>query len=79
MVGLHISIPWIIAIPLAVLGAVWIYRDAQDRGMDTADMWAVGFGIGFFIPPLIGGLLVFAFYLQKRTPRRGQPHAVPSE
>lgn len=76
MAGIHITIPWFLAIPLAALGALWIYRDAQDRGMDTADMWAVGFFVGFFIPPLLGGAIVLAFYLHKRGPRRGQPQAV---
>ncbi|MFH5799290.1 hypothetical protein [Haladaptatus sp. CMAA 1911] len=77
MAGIQIVIQWFLAIPLAALCAVWIYRDAKDRDMDTADMWAVGTFIGFFVPPLIGAILVYAFYLRKRNRRRGGPYAVP--
>lgn len=78
MVSINITLPWIVAIPLALLGAAWIYNDAKQRGMDTADMWAVGFFVAFFIPPIIGGVVVFAVYLWKRRRRRGsQP--VPAE
>ena len=77
MAGIHISLPWIVAVPLALLGAAWIYRDASARQMDTADMWAVGFFVAFFIPPILGGVVVLAFYLRKRNRRRGRTHAVP--
>ena len=43
--------------------------------METADMWAVGFFIGMFIPPLIGAVVVGMLYLQKRNRRR--PNATP--
>ena len=79
MVGIHVSIPWFLAVPIALLGAVWIYRDASERGMDTADMWAVGFFVAFFVPPLVGGVVVLAVYLRRRRPRRNQPYAVPAE
>lgn len=78
MVSINITLPWAVAIPLALLGAAWIYKDATERGMDTADMWAVGFFVAFFVPPIIGGVIVFAIYLRKRERRRG-PRPVPAE
>ncbi len=79
MAGIHIVIPWFLAVPIAVLCAVWIYRDANDRGMESADMWAVGMFLAFFIPPIIGALIVYAYYLRKRKPRRGHSYAVPAK
>lgn len=78
MVSINISLPWLVAIPLALLGAAWIYTDATERGMESADMWAVGFFVAFFIPPIIGGLVVLVAYLQKRGRRRG-PQPVRAE
>lgn len=75
MAGISIQIGGPFAILLGVVGAILIYRDAKARGMDTADMWAVGFFVGVFIPPIIGAVLVVAFYLRKRQPRRGYPTA----
>ncbi len=75
----EITIPGVVAVPLALLGAVWIYRDARARNMDTADMWAVGFFVGCFLPPIIGAVVVFAFYLRHRNRRGGTPCAVPPE
>jgi ABC-type phosphate transport system permease subunit len=75
----EIVIPALIAVPLALLGAAWIYRDATERRMDTADMWAVGFFVAFFIPPIIGGVLVYAFYLRKRKGRGGASYTVPTQ
>ncbi|MFD1586043.1 hypothetical protein ACFR9U_03545 [Halorientalis brevis] len=72
----EIVVPWFLAIPLAAFGAVWIYRDASKRNMDTADMWAVGFFIGFFFPPIIGAVLVYAYYLQKRNRGGGSADGV---
>lgn len=71
MISISLSVP--AAILIATGGALWIYRDATTRGMDTADMWAVGFFVGFFILPIIGGVLVFAYYLEKRRPRYPKP------
>lgn len=76
MVSLSVDIGLYVAVPLALLGAALIYRDARSRRMDAADMWAVGFFVGFFLLPLIGGVVVLAFYLQNRAPRRGSPTPV---
>lgn len=72
-----ITISWPLAILLAILGAAWIYQDAKKRRMDTADMWAVGFFVAFFIPPIIGAVVVFAYYLGKRDPPGGKARPVP--
>ena len=64
---------------VAALGGIWIYQDARNRGMDTADMWAVGFFVGFFLLPIVGGILVFAYYLQKRDPEFPQPGGTPGQ
>ncbi|MFC7058225.1 hypothetical protein [Halovenus salina] len=77
MVGFAISVSGPFALLLAALGAVWIYQDATKRKMGTADMWAVGFFVGFFVPPLLGAVAVFAYYLQKREPRYPGPQRVP--
>lgn len=71
----EIVIPGLITVPAALLGATFIYRDAKKRQMATADMWAVGFFVGFFIPPIIGGIIVYAFYLRKRKGRGGSLHS----
>lgn len=76
MVAVELNIGLYVAIPLALLGSVLLYRDAGRRGMDTADMWAVGFVVGFLLLPVLGGLVVLALYLQKRTGRRGRPDPV---
>ena len=65
-----------LALAFALVGALLIYRDAKQRGMDTADMWAVGFFIGFFVPPLIGAAVVVALYFRNREPRRGYAYGV---
>lgn len=72
-----ITISWPLAILLAILGAVWIYQDSKKRRMDTADMWAVGFFVAFFIPPIIGAVVVFAYYLGKRRPPDGNVSPAP--
>ncbi|XVH31505.1 hypothetical protein ACNS7O_14100 [Haloferacaceae archaeon DSL9] len=79
MVGITIEMGLPLAVSLALLEAVWICWDAKRRGMDTADMWTVGFFVAFFLLPLFGGLFVLLVYLQKRTPRRNYPTAVPAE
>lgn len=72
-------IPGLITIPVALFLALWIYRDAKERNMDTADMWAVGFFVGFFFPPIVGGVLVYVFYLQRRRGRGRSPTTVPAQ
>ncbi|MFC4406303.1 hypothetical protein [Haloarchaeobius iranensis] len=71
MVG--IEIPGILAVFLGVLGAVWIFLDGRKRNIETADMWAVGFFVGMFIPPIVGAVIVGMLYLQKRNPGQGGP------
>jgi hypothetical protein len=71
MVSITLSLP--VAILIAIGGAIWIYEDATKRGMGTADMWAVGYFVGFFILPILGGILVLAYYFQKRQPRYPEP------
>jgi hypothetical protein len=74
MVG--IEIPGMLAVFLGLVGAGWIYLDGRRRNIETADMWAVGFFIGMFIPPIIGAVIVGVLYLQKRNRGRGSPQSV---
>lgn len=76
MVQLTIALPLSVAVLVAAVGSLWLYTDATDRGMETADMWAVGFFVAFLLLPVIGGLLVLVYYLQKRQPR--YPEATPA-
>lgn len=69
MVQLTIALPTSIAVLVAIGGSVWLYEDATSRGMETADMWAVGFFVAFFLLPIVGGVLVLMYYSQKRQPR----------
>lgn len=55
-----------LAVAVGALGALWIYLDGRERGLETADMWAVGFFIGMFIPPLLGAVAVGAVYVDRR-------------
>lgn len=71
MISIQLSLP--VALLVAALGALWIYQDAQKRRMDTADMWAVGFAVGFFLLPIIGGIAVFLYYIHRRTGRGPDP------
>lgn len=74
MVGIQISGG--LALLLAALGGGWIYVDARKRQMETADMWAVGFVIGMFIPPIVGAVVVGMLYREKRNRRDGNAHPV---
>ncbi len=74
MVGIEIS--GMLAVVIGLLGGGWIYLDGRQRNMDTADMWAVGFFLGMFIPPIIGAVVVGTLYLQRRNRNRGQPAPV---
>jgi len=73
MVSITISLSFSMAIILGSGGALWLYIDASDRGMDTADMWAVGFLVAFLLLPIIGGIFVLLYYSQKRPPRYPDP------
>jgi len=73
VISIGLSVP--AAILIATGGALWIYRDTTTRGMNTADMWAVGFVVGFFLLPIIGGVLVFAYHLQERRSQSPTPTA----
>lgn len=77
MPGIAIQLSGPAALLIAGLGALWIYQDATARRMDTADMWAVGFAVGVFIPPLIGAVAVLVYYFQKRNRRPGEPVRTP--
>ena len=74
MVGIEIS--GMLAVILGLLGAGWIYIDGRKQNIDTADMWAVGFFVGMFIPPIIGAVIVGTLYFQKRNRRRGNARSV---
>ncbi|MFC7135201.1 MULTISPECIES: hypothetical protein [Salinibaculum] len=69
MVGIQMSGQF--ALLVGLLGALWIYLDGRKRNMETADMWAVGFFVGMFIPPIIGAVVVAVLYSQKRNRGRG--------
>jgi len=73
MVGVEIS--GMAAVIIGLLGGGWIYIDGRRQNLETADMWAVGFFIGMFIPPIIGAVIVGTLYLQKRNRRRGSVRA----
>lgn len=75
MVQITLSFP--LALLLAGGGAAWIYRDARRRSMETGDMYAVGFFVGMFLPPIVGAVVVGLLYLRNREPRRPQYVGVP--
>jgi len=64
-----------VALLLGLLGAAWIYVDGRERHIDTADMWAVGFFVGMFVPPIVGAVVVGTLYTQRRQRggQRGRP------
>lgn len=72
----QIVLSWPLAILLGLLGAAWIYSDGQKRNMESPSVWAIGFFVGMFIPPIIGAVIVGVSYLWKRKPRRGSPQPV---
>jgi hypothetical protein len=73
MASITIALSTSAALLIAAGGGLWVYQDATDRRMDTADMWAVGFVVGFLLLPILGGVLVLLYYLQKRQPRYPEP------
>jgi hypothetical protein len=78
MASITIALSTSAALLIAAGGGFWVYQDATDRRMDTADMWAVGFVVGFLLLPILGGVLVLLYYLQKRQPRYPEP-TVPTQ
>lgn len=73
MLQIDLNLPLSLGILLGLLGATWVYRDGKKRNMDTADMWAIGFFIGFISLPIIGGVIVLFVYFQKRNQRQFPP------
>lgn len=55
----------ILALIIAAVLTYWTYKDATGRGRDKALLWALGVGI-LTLVTLIGGLIVFGFYLYTR-------------
>lgn len=74
MVGIHLSTT--LAIAIGLLGGLWIYTDGRKRNIQSADMYAVGFFVGMFIPPIIGAVIAIFLYLQKRNQNGGSVHAL---
>lgn len=65
-----------LAVLLGLLGSGWIFLDGRRRELETADMWAVAFFVGMFIPPIIGAVVVGVLYLQQRD--QGPDGKLPS-
>lgn len=74
MVSIHLSTT--LALAIGMLGSVWIYTDGRGRNIDSADMYAVGFFVGMFIPPILGAVIVAVLYLQKRKQNGGRVHPI---
>ncbi|HYM40044.1 MAG TPA: zinc ribbon domain-containing protein [Thermoplasmata archaeon] len=58
----------IASLVIFILIAVWVYRDAQTRGMD-GNIWAIAFVLAGFFLPFVGGLVVLIVYLIVRAER----------
>lgn len=56
----------IASVVIFILIAVWVYRDAETRGMD-ANIWAIAFVLAGFFVPFVGGLIVLIIYLIVRA------------
>jgi hypothetical protein len=54
-----------IALVAIILGAVWMYRDAQSRNMDAA-IWVVLLVVATLVGNLIGFIIVLVIYLVVR-------------
>lgn len=74
MISIHLSTT--VAIAIGLFGGLWIYTDGRRRRIETADMYAVGFFVGMFIPPLIGAVVVAFLYLRRRNQRGGNAHTL---
>lgn len=56
----------IASVIIFILIAVWVYRDAQTRGMDGS-IWAIVFVLAGFFVPFVGGFVVLVIYLILRS------------
>jgi len=64
------SLAWIIFLILGLLLCVWIYRDANSRGM-RGGLWVVAILIGSLF--WLGWLVVLVIYLLVRSSAHGRP------
>lgn len=53
------------ALVIFIFVAVWLYKDAQSRGM-SGGLWVVLLVVAGFFLPFIGGIIVLAIYLIMR-------------
>jgi hypothetical protein len=65
--GVCILASWLIFLILGLLLCVWVYRDAQSRGMSGL-FWVLLMLVGSFF--WLGWLVVLIIYLIIRKPRR---------
>ncbi len=56
----------IASLVIFILIAIWVYRDAETRGMD-GNIWAIAFVLAGFFVPFVGGLVVLILYLILRA------------
>lgn len=56
----------IASVVIFILVAVWVYRDAESRGMD-GNIWAIMFVLAGFFLPFVGGIVVLVVYLILRA------------
>jgi hypothetical protein len=49
MVSIQVTLSLGAGILIALIGAIWIFKDANSRNMGTAVDWAVGFFVAFFL------------------------------
>ena len=54
------------ALVVFILVAIWMYRDAESRGM-SGGLWVVLLLVASFVAPFIGGLIVLVIYLVVRS------------
>jgi len=65
--GICLLASWLIFLILGLLLCVWVYRDAQSRGMSGL-FWVLLMLVGSFF--WLGWLVVLVIYLIIRKPRR---------
>lgn len=74
MIGIQLSTT--LAIAIGLLGGLWIFTDGREQDIESADMYAVGFFVGMFIPPIIGAVVVVFLYFQRRNQKGGNVHTL---